>query len=129
MTHIRFYNPYLNAYRDDSAGNSTPAANIYEADKEFQIEIALPGVDKKDIRISYEKGHLKVSVERDSENNNDNRYDRHEFDYRGAERVFKTGDRVNTDEISAKYENGVLSLILPKKEAFVQKPVRSIEVA
>lgn len=128
MTYIRFYNPYLNAYKDDKAVSNTPAANIYEAGNEYRIEMALPGVDKKDIRVNFENGFLKVSVEK-GEESTDNTYDRHEFNYRGAERVFKTSEKVDTDKISARYENGILSLSLPKREAYVRKPVMSIEVA
>lgn len=128
MNFIRFYSPYLNAYRDEYVC-SRAAANIYEADKDYRIEMALPGVDKKDIAINYDRGYLKVSVAKNEDENNEDRYDRREFDYRGVERVFKTGDRVNTDKISAKYENGILILTLPKKEAYISKPVRSIEVA
>ncbi|HEX2396361.1 MAG TPA: Hsp20/alpha crystallin family protein [Bacteroidales bacterium] len=129
MKYIRFYNPYFNAYRDENTRANIPQANIYEAGKEYRIEMALPGVDKKDINISFENGLLKVSVEKEQEMEDTNRYDRHEFNYRGTERTFKTGETVDGDHISAKHENGVLTLILPKKEAYVKKPMKSIEIA
>lgn len=129
MKYIRFYNPYLNAYRDESDCAKLPAANIYEAGNEYKIEMALPGVDKKDVNIKYEKGLLTVSVEKEQDNDTENGYDRREFNYYGSERTFRTGDKVDTDQIAAKLENGVLTLTLPKKEAYVQKPAKSIEVA
>lgn len=126
MKYLRFYNPYYNAYRDENTRTNVPQANIYEAGDEYKIEMALPGIAKKDININYENGLLKVSVENEKESGAG--YDRHEFNYHGTERVFKTGETVDTDHISAKLENGVLTLSLPKKEAYVTKPVRSIEI-
>ncbi len=129
MKYIRFYNPYLNAYRDGYDCAMLPAANIYEAGNEFKIEMALPGVDRKDIQINYEMGFLTVSVKKEQDDNGENRYDRREFNYHGAKRTFRTGEKVDTDQITAKLENGVLTLTLPKKEAFVQKPAKNIEIA
>jgi len=126
MTYIKFYDPYMGAYRDENTFPRVPAANIYEADNEYRIEMALPGADKKDITVRYEKGFLKVTVEKGKES--DKLYDRHEFDYGGAERVFRTGEKVSTDHITAQYENGILILSLPKKEAFVKKPVQNIAI-
>lgn len=129
MKYIRFYNPYFNGYRDENTRANVPQANIYEAGNEYRIEMALPGIAKKDININYENGFLKVSVENEQENGDQNGYDRHEFNYHGTERIFKTGETVDTDNISAKLENGVLTLVLPKKEAYVKKPMKMIEIA
>jgi HSP20 family protein len=88
--------------------------------------MALPGVDKKNIRVEHEKGILTIRIEK-SEDKEKEGYTRKEFDFAGASRTFKTGEKIDTDNISARYENGVLTVQLPKKEAFV-KPARMIEV-
>lgn len=148
MAIIRFYNPVLSAYRDEnyneayerflnhfsSAENcgcyqgNMPAANIHEGEKEFLIELALPGVNKNDIRIKHENELLTVSVEKPAGENEAESYTRQEFNYAGAIRTFKTGDKVDAGQITAKLENGILSLRLPKKEAYVKKPAQAIVV-
>jgi HSP20 family protein len=143
MAFIRFYNPVL-FNRDQNSDEAydklverfnqgyclhqgdAPAANILENETSFQVEMALPGVDKKNIRVEHEKGILTIRIEK-SEDKEKEGYTRKEFDFAGASRTFKTGEKIDTDNISARYENGVLTVQLPKKEAFV-KPARMIEV-
>jgi HSP20 family protein len=144
MAFIRFYNPDL-CYRDensneayeklvkkfnhglDLAQGDAPAANILESETAFQIEMALPGVDKKDIRVEHEKGILTIRIEKSEGNKEKEGYTRKEFDFAGASRTFRTGEKIDAENISARYENGVLMVQLPKKEAFV-KPSRMISV-
>lgn len=148
MAYIRFYSPFRADYArensdesyeqlmktinaDDYCGcrqGNNPASNITETEKEYRIEMVLPGVDKKDIRIIQEKGNLTVRLEGSGEKESNENYTRHEFDYSGASRTFRTGDKVDQENVTAKYENGILTLHLPKKEAFVSKPAQSITV-
>ena len=148
MTYLRFYNPVRPAFRTSetneaynhlmqhiNTGNNCgcyqgkmPASNISESDSEYRLEIALPGVDKKHIRINHDNGMLTISVEKNDEKESHDLYSRHEFDYSGTSRTFKLGDKVDAEHISARYENGILMLQLPKKEAFVNKPAKSIFV-
>jgi HSP20 family protein len=148
MTTIRFYNPVQSAYRDEYSNNayeqllrhiqaggpcgcnreSVPASNISETDKEYLIEMAMPGVDKKNISIHHDNGNLTVRAEKQGETESSELYTRQEFDYSGTSRTFRIGNRIDTENIAAKYENGLLILHLPKKEAFVNKPARSIAV-
>ncbi|HJZ41522.1 MAG TPA: Hsp20/alpha crystallin family protein [Bacteroidales bacterium] len=148
MAYIRFYSPVRAAYGKENSDESyeqlmktinsddycgcrqgiIPASNITETEKEYRIEMVLPGVDKKSIRIIQEKGNLTVRLEESEEKESNDNYTRHEFDYSGASRTFSTGDKVDQENVSAKYENGILTLHLPKKEAFVSKPAQSITV-
>jgi HSP20 family protein len=147
MAYIRFYTPYYSANRDENRNDayerlsnfftssncgyyqgSFPAANISETDKEFRIEMALPGVDKKNISIKHEKGYLSISIDKAAENNENELYNLREFDYSASTRTFKLNDKIEAEKIAARYENGILALILPKKEAFVKKPVQAITV-
>ena len=144
MTFIRFYNPDL-FNRDENSNEEyenlvkrfnngfgfthrdVPASNILETESGFQIEMALPGVDKKDIRVEHEKGILTIRLEKSEENKDKEGYTRKEFDFTGASRTFRTGEKIDAENISARYENGVLTVQLPKKEAFV-KPAKLISV-
>lgn len=148
MAYLRFYSPVLPAYRDENSNDayerliqhinkdnncgcyqgSVPASNISENDKEFKIEMALPGVDKKNIAIKHDNGYVSISVEKPAETESDEKYSRHEFDYSGVSRTFKTSDKIDSENITAKYENGILTLSLPKKEAHINKQVQSIVV-
>lgn len=148
MAYIRFYSPYYSANRDENSSEAynqlmrhfnsenncgcnsqrVPAANISETDQEYLIEMAMPGVDKKDIEMRHENGYLHISVNKQDEQINDEKFNLKEFDYSGASRVFKTGNKVDSDKISARYENGILYVSLAKKEAYVKKPAQSIVV-
>jgi len=145
MSMIRFYNP-VPYYRDENANEayeklishfaennacgcqqgSTPASNISENETSYRIELALPGVDKKNISLKAEKGFLTISVEGDNEDKDG--YTRREFNYYGTSRTFRTGEKIDTDNITARYENGILTVLLPKKEAFVNRPAQQIAV-
>jgi HSP20 family protein len=143
MAYIRFYNPYDSAFRDqnnDAAyenlkGRFAQAndcdcqqmrANISETENLYQIEIALPGVDKSQINVKHENGLLQIKVNEEEKNGEEYRH--REFNYKGASRVFKTGDKVDVENINARYENGILTISLPKKEAYIKKPVQQIAV-
>jgi HSP20 family protein len=146
MSMIRFYNP-VPAYRDENASEAyeklmhhfsvnnacgchqgnAPAANISENETSFRIEMALPGVDKKHISLKQENGFLSISVEGNGDENAEE-YTRREFNYSGTTRTFRTGEKIDTGNISARFENGILSVHLPKKEAFVSRPAQQIAV-
>ena len=133
MAFIRFYNPDL-CYRDENSNEAyenllqrfnrgfvsnhgdAPAANIMETETAFQVEMALPGVDKKDIRVEHEKGILTIRIEKSEENKEKEGYTRKEFDFSGASRTFRTGEKIDAENISARYENGVLTVQLPKRK-------------
>jgi HSP20 family protein len=148
MAYFRFYSPFQPSYRDENSGSayeqlvrhinqsdscgcyreSVPASNVSESDRDFRLEMALPGVDKSNIRITQENGFLTIKVEKPEADENHESYARQEFNYNGASRTFRIGNKIDAENIAAKYENGILSLILPKKDAFVNKPAQSIAV-
>ena len=94
-----------------------PAVNIRETDRSFEIELAVPGLDKKDINVEVEKDLLKVSANLENkveEKREDFR--RKEFSYRHFERSFMIPEEADAEKVSAKSENGVLYISLPKLE-------------
>jgi HSP20 family protein len=113
-----------------SSGNSIPAVNIKENADSFTVEMAAPGLDKKDFKIEIDGSALTISSEKQNqtEKNEDN-YSRKEFSYQSFYRTFHLPKEVvNADKIEAKYENGLLHLEIPKREEAKQKPARLINV-
>lgn len=107
-----------------------PDANIVENEKDFRIELAAPGLEKKDFKIEVSNGILSVSAEKEKEEKEEKEnYRRREFSYSSFSRSFALPDNSLPDKIDAKYENGILRLSLPKKEVTVSKPKKEIKVS
>ncbi|MGB8194997.1 MAG: Hsp20/alpha crystallin family protein [Chitinophagaceae bacterium] len=94
-----------------------PAVNIHETENAFEMELNVPGRKKEDFKINLENGLLTVSFDKKEENKeNGNKTIRREFSYQSFKRSFNLDETVDTDNIQAKYESGILYLTLPKKE-------------
>jgi HSP20 family protein len=94
-----------------------PAVNVKETDKSFEIEMAVPGIEKKDINVEVEKEVLTISSEmKDEKNEEFDNYSRREFHFTSFKRSFKVPKEAEVSKIEAKQENGVLSIKIPKKE-------------
>lgn len=113
--------------------NSTlPAVNVKENDNEFIIEVAAPGLNKKDFKVNYDNGRLVISSEKkdEKEEKDGNKVTRREFNYQSFQRSFAVPeDVVNADKISAKYTDGILHITLPKREEVKPKPAKEIEIS
>lgn len=108
---------------------NVPSVNIAEHDQNFRIELAAPGLEKKDFKISVDNGMITISAEKKEETKEEKEnYMRREFSYNKFTRTFRLPENCVTDKIDAKYENGVLRLMLPKKEVTMTKPVKEIKV-
>lgn len=97
--------------------SSVPAANISESNAAYHIELAAPGLQKEDFRVSVERDMLNISSEQKSENNMEGKtYNRREFGYSSFTRLFTLPESADIENIQASYTDGVLSLNIPKKE-------------
>ncbi|MDQ6610612.1 MAG: Hsp20/alpha crystallin family protein [Bacteroidota bacterium] len=119
---------------ENHSGNNTslPAVNIRENAENFTVEMAAPGMNKEDFKIELDGNNLTISSEssRGQERKEEERYTRREFSYQSFQRSFTLPkDVVDVDQIQAKYENGVLNLVIPKKEQAKQKPPRMIQIS
>ena len=96
------------------------------------MEVAAPGLNKKEFKIQLDGNMLTISSEKSNqreENNEDEKYSRKEFSYQSFQRTFNLPkDVVDADKIEAKYENGLLHLVIPKKEEAKQKPPKQIQI-
>ena len=113
--------------------NSTlPAVNVLENENEFKIDVAAPGLEKKDFKLNYDNGRLTISSEKkdEKEEKNGESVTRREFSYQSFRRSFSVPESVvNAEKISAKYDNGILHVILPKREEVKPKPAKEIRIS
>jgi HSP20 family molecular chaperone IbpA len=103
--------------------NELMRTDVKELENGFELSIALPGVKKEDITAEINDGYLTISATTSTnkdEKNADGKYIRRERFYGSAKRSFYVGEDITEEDIKAKYEDGILTLDIPKKEA---KPV------
>jgi HSP20 family protein len=130
-----FFNRDLFDWRNQnfSDTNTTiPAVNIKETAENYVVEVAAPGMTKKDFKVELDGNSLTISSEKstEKEDKDDERYSRKEFSYQSFQRTFTLHKEVvDIEKIQAKYENGLLHLLIPKKEEAKQKPPRLIQIS
>jgi HSP20 family protein len=108
---------------------SMPAVNVKESDKTYDVELAAPGLTKKDFKITAEDGILTVSSEKSEEKEQrEKNYTRKEFEYSSFSRSFALPENANEEDINAAYEDGVLKLSIAKRNVSQPKPKKAIEV-
>ncbi len=128
-----FNNFYRNDYDENYLNDCKckPATNIFETEKDFRLELLLPGFKKEDVQLNYHENVLTVKVElpEESESNQEEyKFERREFSTYNFERKFRVPKTVDAEKINARFENGVLELSLPKKEAEIAKPAVEIKI-
>lgn len=94
-----------------------PAANIVESKDEYKVSLAVPGLKKEDFDINIDGNILNISSEKEqTKEEKEATYTRKEYNYSSFQRSFTLPNEVNKEKIAAGYENGVLTLSLPKTE-------------
>lgn len=115
-----------------SQTNSTiPAVNIKETDEGYQVEVAAPGMNKNDFKVTLEDNTLTIASEKTDHNEQQENscYRTREFSYQSFLRTFTLQKEVmDTENIQARYQDGVLQLSIPKKEEAKQKAPRQIQI-
>ena len=95
---------------------NSPKVNVKETDKAYEIEIANPGFGKEDTKIEVKDGVIYVSMELETETKDDDKYHVHQWKKSSYNESWNLPENVIEDQITAKHDNGVLTIILPKKE-------------
>lgn len=104
--------------------SNLPAVNVEETEKEFIIEVAAAGIDKKDFKVSIDKDALTISSERESKHeDNKHSFIRQEFNFNSFSRSFTLPENTDASKIKASHKNGVLSVSIPKVEIEVKKAI------
>jgi len=117
-------------FTDFFKGNNLPAANVIENEKEFRVELSVPGFDKNDFKIEVEKNVLTVSASREGnkeEKDENEKMLRREFYSSSFSRSFVLPENVDKENIGAEQKDGVLKISLPKLEAPENK-VKTIDI-
>jgi HSP20 family protein len=97
-----------------------PAVNVSESEKEYEIEMAAPGMKKDDFNVKINDGVLSISSEMKEEKEDKKKnYTRREFSYRTFNRSFTLPENAKDDDVKARYEDGVLKLSIGKKKITV----------
>jgi HSP20 family protein len=124
-----FYGDFPTVFSSNySDGISMPKVNIRELDDSFNIEMAVPGMKKSDFEVNLDNNTISISAKTES-NENENGYTRREFSYSSFNRNFVLPETVDESKIDAKYEDGILKIVLPKKDEAKQKPSRIINIS
>ncbi|MBT8296825.1 MAG: Hsp20/alpha crystallin family protein [Maribacter sp.] len=114
----------------ENSNRNIPAVNIKENEKDFELELAVPGREKEDFEIEINENVLTISTESKAEENVEKEnYTRREFVYSSFKRAFTLPETVDEDSIKANYDNGILRFTLPKKAEALPKPKRMIELS
>jgi len=99
------------------------AANIRETKDAYVLDLIIPGFDKNDIKVNLDKNILTISGEKKNEVNDESiKHVRKEYHFSSFNRSFTVAKEINDADIEAKYENGVLTLNLPKKVESKESP-------
>lgn len=125
-----FGNEFFPNFFDNSSQINMPAVNISENGNHFKIELAAPGLEKSDFKIEVKNNMLTISSEKEQKNEDSNdKFMRREFNYCSFKRTFGLPQSVDSDKISAEHKNGILSVIIPKREEAKEKPNREILIS
>lgn len=108
---------------------NVPAVNITQEKGEYKIELAVPGMKKEDFKIDVDGNMLTISSEKEESNEEkQKRFTRKEYSYSSFTRSFTLPEEVNQEKIEAKYEDGVLKLLLPTRPELKKASAKQIEI-
>ena len=114
----------------DTFNQTFPAVNTIEKDNQYLLEIAVPGMDKKDFEIEIQNDLISISSisKQEKEVKDYLNYNRQEFNYNSFHRTFSLPKEVDQSKIKAIYSNGILTITLPKLKEVISKSKKLIEV-
>ena len=124
-------------WADSTLANSNysatlPAVNVSETNDDFVIEVAAPGMTRNEFRVELGNNVLTISAQREEKQDelNENRsYTRREFNYQSFQRSFTLPEnKVEGEKISARYSDGILHILVPKKDEAKIKPIKQIMI-
>ncbi|HOS16643.1 MAG TPA: Hsp20/alpha crystallin family protein [Bacteroidales bacterium] len=121
----------MNEFFNNEVKTTLPTANIVENEKDYQVELAVPGYNKKDFSIQLNENVLTIKAETKNEKEetkSNGQFTRKEHYYASFERHFTLPDTIKVENIEASYENGLLKITLPKKDEKEIETTKLIEV-
>ncbi len=125
-----FGDDFLSNFFENPNVGTVPAVNITETKEDFAIELAAPGMEKKDFKVDVHNKVLTISCEKEMKNEVENeRIMRREFCYSTFKRSFTLPESVDSEKIMASYKEGILKVNIPKREEAKEKPARQISIS
>lgn len=107
-----------------------PAVNIKDNTKSFDLELAVPGYKKDELKVTVVDGVLTISSEKQKDSEEEKKgFTRREFSYSSFQRSFQLPENVDADNVRANFVDGVLKLSVPKTEALPMKPGKEVRIA
>lgn len=127
----KFFNAPLDEFFTMGKVMNVPAVNVSETEKDFRLNVAAPGMEKKDFKIEAYDEMLTISAEHEKEEKDikDGRFNRREYNFSSWSRSFTLPENCDAARIEANYVNGELRIMIPKLEIKEAKKVKSIPVS
>ncbi|MFZ0489401.1 MAG: Hsp20/alpha crystallin family protein [Salegentibacter sp.] len=118
-------------FNGDVDRDYAPAINVKDTEKEYQVELAAPGLKKEDFKITMDDGILTISAEKEQNHEEEKEgFVRKEFSYNSFVRSMSLPETIDEDkEVKAEYRDGILKLMLSKKPVAKQKEPKTIKVS
>ena len=127
------FEDFLNTDLMPRTGSTAPAVNVKESEEAYTMELAAPGIKKEYCRVNInEDGNLAIAIENKCEHKHEDKkhhYLRREFSYSNYEQSYTLPEDVERDKISAKVEDGILTVTMPKMVKEEKKISKAIEVS
>lgn len=132
-----FFRSTIADFASRGIGVSLPAVNIEEKTDKFLVHLAVPGMKREDFKIAIDSNSLRnkdvLSISSEKEEKHEEKdqageFTRREFSYNNFNRTFEFDKPIKAGEVAAKYEDGILTIHLPKREEARMQPIRQIEV-
>lgn len=125
-----FFNDRMDRMIETRIGTNLPAVNVLDEEDRFELQVAAPGLKKKDFEVNVDNGILSISAERKEEKKEEeDNYTRREFSYTSFQRQFTLPENVKEEDIKAEYEEGILKINIPKQEMELKKKPKQIEIS
>jgi HSP20 family protein len=110
-------------------GTTLPAVNISETDNELVIDMAAPGMKKKNFKVEVNENQLHIGYHHEAEKEDEGTSSwRREYQFQSFDRTFTLPAIVESDKVNASYQDGILRITIQKKEEARRKPSRMIDV-
>ncbi|HSN49382.1 MAG TPA: Hsp20/alpha crystallin family protein [Flavobacterium sp.] len=112
-------------------GSNLPSVNLKETDSQIEVELAAPGMKREDFKVEIDNNVLMISSEKEEEKEEvrkkDN-YIRKEFNYQSFSRIFTLPETANDDKIEATYKDGILHVVIVKKDGSKKRALKTIPI-
>ena len=108
---------------------SSPRVNIAEGNDSFTIFMAVPGVEKSEISLNVEKDVMTISRKKEIEKEEKVNFTRREYSFGSFERSFNLPEDIDVEKIGASMENGILKIVLPKKDEAIDRGPVTIKIS